>query len=89
VAAQMETNYWSTWDDRGAMVPAGKSMNLFAWPEAPADPRWARLEALRGRVGIRVCYCSVFDECYVRDSGHREPLPIEACAAPAVPYSGG
>ena len=43
-------------------------LNLFAWPRPEADPRWARLEAAYQQIGARVCYCSVFDECYVRDS---------------------
>jgi hypothetical protein len=84
-----KTNLWSSGDERGAMIQAGKDVNLFAWAEASGDPRWARLEAVRERIGIRVCYCSVFDECYLRDSDHREPVRIKACPAPAVPYTGG
>jgi hypothetical protein len=84
------TSYWSVWDDRGAMLPAGKSLELFAWPEsdAAADPRFPRLEALRGRVGVRVCYCSVFNECYLRDRAQREPRPVKVCAEPTVAYTG-
>ena len=89
VASLPKTDYRFTGDMRGAMIQAGKSLNLFAWGEAPADPRWARLERLRGEIAVRVCYCSVFDECYVRDSDHREPVRIKACPAAAVPYTGG
>jgi hypothetical protein len=88
-AALPKASYWSSWDDRGAMVPAGKEVNLFAWPEAPTDPRWTRFEALRGRMGIHICYCSVFEECYVHDSDQPEPHPIRRCPVPAVPYTGG
>jgi hypothetical protein len=84
-----KTSSWSSGDIRGFMVQAGKGINLFAWPEAPEDPRWARLEAVRDKIGIRVCYCSVFDECYLHDSAYREPRRIGACPAPAVPYVGG
>ena len=41
------------------------------------------------KIGIRVCYCSVFDECYLHDSAYREPRRIGACPASAVPYVGG
>jgi hypothetical protein len=84
------TSYWSVWDDRGAMLPAGKSLELFAWAatDAAGDPRFARLDALRGRIGARVCYCSVFNECYLRDSAQREPHAIKTCPEPAVPYTG-
>jgi hypothetical protein len=44
---------------------------------------------VHGRIGIRVCYCSVFDDCYLRDIGYREPERVKACPVPAVPYAGG
>lgn len=82
-------DYWRSGDLRGYMVAAGQSVNLYAWPEALGDARWARLNELKAKVGVEVCYCSVFDECYVRDSSHREPARAKACPAPAVPYTGG
>ena len=84
-----KTDYRFTGDMRGAMIRAGESLNLFAWAQAPADPRWGRLEKVRGKIGVRVCYCSVFDECYLRDNAGREPQPVRTCAAAAVPYTGG
>lgn len=84
-----KTDSWSSGDMRGAMVQAGREVNLFAWSQAPGDPRWARLEEVRDKIGVRVCYCSVFDECYVRGSDRREPVRVKACPIPAVPYTGG
>jgi hypothetical protein len=69
------------------MLPARKSRRLFSWPEAPNDPRWARLKALPTKIDVRVCYCSVFDECYVHDSRRTEPERIQSCPVPAVPYA--
>jgi hypothetical protein len=53
--------------------------------------RWARLDAARKdlKIGVRVCYCSVFDQCYLHDNAYREPRRIGACPAPVVPYAGG
>jgi hypothetical protein len=84
-----QMDYWRSGDLRGYMLAAGQSVNLFAWPEALSDPRWARLNEVREKIGLEVCYCSVFDECYVRNSDHREPVRIKACPVPAVPYTGG
>jgi hypothetical protein len=81
-------NYWRSGVLRGYMVAAGQSVNLYAWPEAAGDPRWARLNELRDKVGLKVCYCSVFDECYLRDSDHREPVRTQACPTLTVPYTG-
>jgi hypothetical protein len=83
-----QTSYWHSGDQRGAMIQAGKFLNLFAWAEAPADPRWPRLNAARLKIGLRVCYCSVFDECYLRDNEQREPRRVAACPVAAVPYAG-
>ena len=47
----------------------------------------ARLKPLLARIDVRVCYCSVFDECYVHDSRRTEPGRIESCPVPAVPYT--
>jgi hypothetical protein len=70
------------------MLPVGKSVYLFAWPENAADPRWARLEAVRRQIGVAVCYCSVFDECYLRDSNRTEPQRVASCPVPPVRYGG-
>ncbi len=84
--AAPKTHLFYSGDLRGSMLPAGKFVRVFSWPQA-ADPRWARLEARRSSVDIRVCYCSVFDECYLHDSHNNEPTRAAACPVPAVPYS--
>ncbi len=86
--AAPKLSYWHSGDVRGAMIQAGKDLNVFAWPEPPGDPRWARLQGLREQLTIRVCYCSVFDECYLRDSDHREPSAVKACPVPQLPWRG-
>lgn len=81
-------NYWHSGDIRGEMIPYGKEFNVFAWPEPDGDPRWARLQAQRLQLNIRVCYCSVFDECYLRDNEHREPGAVKSCQVPKMPWRG-
>lgn len=36
-----------------------------------------------GRLSSRVCYCSVFDECWSLSSKTRTPTPVKACLIPA------
>jgi hypothetical protein len=84
-----DTHVWTSGDMRGYLLPAGKQVTLFAWPQTAGDPRAQRLETLRDRIDIHVCYCSVFDECYQHDSHHYEPTPVKACPTPPVPYTGG
>jgi hypothetical protein len=37
-------------------------------------------------VTMRLCYCSVFDECWVSDLRTLNPEPAQACPAPKVPF---
>jgi hypothetical protein len=38
------------------------------------------------RIGFRVCYCSVFDECFIGDGGHLDVQKTADCAKPAVNF---
>ena len=37
-------------------------------------------------VTSRICYCSVLDQCWLRDSRQPKPEKVKACPKPAVPY---
>lgn len=56
----------------------------------PSDSEAWRLPIIRFAVQLqsRLCYCSVFDECYVSDTRAKRGRPerVEHCPEPAVPY---
>lgn len=73
----------------GSVLSSRESVNFTAVVEKDVAP--AQLNALAQggeKIGLRVCYCSVFDECWMLDhiKGTSEPLPIKACPAPQVPF---
>ncbi len=35
---------------------------------------------------FRICYCSVFDECFLTDFNALHPARVDKCPVPAVPY---
>ena len=35
---------------------------------------------------MRLCYCSVFDECWLSDLRALNPEPVATCPVPAVPF---
>ena len=41
---------------------------------------WDTLNVERRKVRMRVCYCSVFDECWVMDTAARRPERVRECA---------
>jgi hypothetical protein len=72
----------------GALIRPGAMVKMFTW-EAPATPKPA-FEALRRQIGDiewSACYCSVFEECYVRKSRRSpRPEPVKQCVPPAVTF---
>lgn len=46
------------------------------------------LNAVRADLKFRVCYCSVFDECWISNLRTMTPQAVKTCPAPRVPYSG-
>jgi hypothetical protein len=53
-----------------------------------ADPAvWSRIRALPDKVAVKVCYCSVFDECWVAQSTTNQAERVKACPANWTQYS--
>ena len=52
---------------------------------------WRALNAARnGSITYRICYCSVFNECWiniVKGRDQLDPEPVDKCPVPAVPYT--
>ncbi|HTD29824.1 MAG TPA: hypothetical protein VK660_10585 [Xanthomonadaceae bacterium] len=45
-------------------------------------PYWERLNAVHDKIQVRVCYCSVLDECWTLDSRRDDRAQVAACPAP-------
>jgi hypothetical protein len=47
-----------------------------------------RLSSEARNVGIRTCYCSVFDECWIFDGASRisPPRSVKVCPVPKIPF---
>jgi hypothetical protein len=71
---------------RGSVVPAGATRVLLTLPSGnQARAFW---QAAQTRLETIVCYCSVYDECWLADTRAKEPEPVRACAeAPASEFS--
>ena len=65
----------------GRTLPPGDPMTVFELTDGPTSER---INASIGRFDMTLCYCSVFDECWVsRYSELREPEPVAECRAGA------
>ncbi|MGD0191685.1 MAG: hypothetical protein ABSD74_13170 [Rhizomicrobium sp.] len=75
----------------GRVLRAGQKITFLSMPSTPSDTAaWKRFEQARlsPDLSINVCYCSVFDECWVEDLVRLSlrPTPVGRCTVPPVPY---
>jgi len=67
---------------RGTVLVPGASRTVLTLPPGPRAERfWLGAQT---RLRTQVCYCSVYDECWLADSEEREPMPQRACTADSV-----
>jgi hypothetical protein len=71
----------------GTLIRPGTGVPLFTWTEQVApNPAFEALHKQMGNVKWTTCYCSVFDECYIRGNDSLKPEPVKECKAPAKPF---
>jgi hypothetical protein len=79
------------------ILRAGEREDFYTMPRVPGNTElWSKLNAERLKITTRVCYCSVFDQCWVHVFGIAlfrndpkkiiQPDRVGNCVAPAVPY---
>jgi len=70
-----------------SLVRPGGSLVMFSWPEPEeSNPRFDALHRQMKDITYSACYCSVFDECYIRKASGGKPQPVEQCTAPGVTF---
>jgi hypothetical protein len=75
----LEVNRYATsYVARGALPPGAVDEILVLGPEQPVD----KLYSLQSRVGISLCYCSVYDDCWMKTMAD-DPVPVHTCAGNA------
>ncbi len=67
-----------------SVLRAGESDDLLFVEDDPKSPEVFRsLRQNLLKVGLRVCYCSVFDECFVGDGRSLDVKSVKQCVRPA------
>lgn len=62
------------------VIAPGEWINLLRFPRPdPVTPVWETLDRERHHIGLRLCYCSVLDECWLLDDKLPEPEPVRQC----------
>ena len=83
---------FGTSDIVGSVLSARESVDyLITLPETFTPEQNAALRNAGPRVNTRVCYCSVFDECWTRGGpdGDARAKPVDRCEMPKTRYENG
>jgi hypothetical protein len=75
----------------GTVIRAGESRAFITYGLGPhTAPVWHALDHARDRdITFRICYCSVFDECWrntLTGRNELDPVRVDKCPVPPVPY---
>lgn len=72
----------------GRVLPARESVDLLRDEPGQLTPaQLDRLNAALPKLRMHLCYCSVLDDCWTRDSAARIPQKVKACTEPKTPYA--
>ncbi len=74
---------------RDRMIRPGEAVDAVDWRVTPGNQ--AVIDQLRrgfasDLVNVSICYCSVFDECWIRSDEDRRALSVKQCPIAKVPY---
>lgn len=73
----------------GVVLLPGDAQLMLQLPLTPRnDTLWRRLDTERFQLKVTVCYCSVFDECYLAQTGVRDHPHVARCEERADEWKG-
>jgi hypothetical protein len=72
----------------GRVLRAGETITYLRWDRGDGDnAAWEAFDHARfGRLTMRACFCSVFDECWISASNQQDARPVAHCPTIATPY---
>ena len=72
----------------GTVLRAGESVALIRYRRSGADASvYKDLDGARDKIQYRICYCSIFDQCWAGNGEVLNPPHVSECATPSIPYS--
>ena len=74
---------------QGIVLRAGDTLPLLLMKRTPENESvWSRVNDLEmSRVKFRICYCSVFDECWITDLRTLHPEHVQQCPVTKEPFT--
>ncbi len=70
---------WQLSTANGEILRPGEEKHFLHIHKTTDAALWQRVNDLPGKVTVKACYCSVFDECWVTDSTAKKAAKVAAC----------
>lgn len=81
---------WTTGLSAPSILRAGDHSDFFSAPRAKDNgDLWAKFNVERDKVTVRLCYCSVFDECWIGSGVTTEATSVASCPVPKMSFRMG
>ncbi|MGM9480091.1 hypothetical protein ACS5PN_02755 [Roseateles sp. NT4] len=77
---------WRLSTANGEILRPGEEKDFLQLDKSANEELWARVNDLPGKVTVKACYCSVFDECWVTDSRAKKAAKVKACPTDWAQY---
>jgi len=88
--AQLEGTVESLGSLAPSILRAGDHTDFFTMHGNPHNKDvWEKFNVERDKITVRVCYCSVFDECWRASGITTHADPVASCPKPDVPFQLG
>ena len=72
----------------GRVLRAGQILTFIRYVLTPDNAAtWRAVNSQKDNISYRVCYCSVFNECWLSDGKNLNPPRTAVCPRPRVPYN--
>ena len=85
--AQLSKTVWAVGLAAPSILRAGDHTDFFtALQNKDNKDLWEKFNVERDKVSVRICYCSVFDECWIGSGHTTEADRVAKCPVPPVPY---
>jgi len=82
LASAGKPNWWISTLSNQVLAP-NRPKAFLLLTDSPANTKyWERLNTERFKIQLKVCYCSVLDQCWMLDSLKDEREQIASCPAP-------
>jgi hypothetical protein len=85
--AQWHTTVMSVGNVAPSILRAGDHSDFLTMNANPQNrDLWSKFNVERDKITVRVCYCSVFDECWRGSGTTTQADRVASCPTPAVPF---